>query len=410
MANLMTRLFGSLVTTQAAEHAAERSAMPAGVRPPARAGGQHVTPRRAATLPAVYRALDILCTASSQLSLDAYRGADQLSPAPALIRRPSLRLDRADFVELSVMSLATAGDLFWRLHTGPSGTAGTATVLDIEILNPWSVTVGTDRDGRTVYHHDGDELAPFDPVSRYGQIRHVSRMKLPGASRGLGPIQAAQVELAGALDVRDYAGNWFQDTGQPTGILSSDQELTAADAQLARNAWNGLDEDGRPLDQAANPSGIKVIGKGMDYQALFLKPADAQWLESRQFTTTEVARMFGIPASLMLAAVEGNSQTYSNVEQDWIAFTRYTLMGYTGKIERALSDMLPHGQSARFNLEALQRADTKTRYEGHALALGRWMTADEIRAVEKLPELTDAQRAELAAATPAPPAAQEIDA
>lgn len=406
MANLLQRLFPALVTDQAAEHAAERSAMAPGVRPPARQRSGSVTAAQAVTLPSVYRALDILATSASQLSWDAYRGSDQLSPAPALIRRPSLSLDRADFVELSVLSLATAGDLFWKLSHGPTG------ILDIEVLHPHAVGVGTDQNGRTIYRHGGAELTAYDPVSRTGAVRHITRMKLPGAHRGLGPIQAAQVELAGALDVRDYAGNWFHDTGQPTGILNSEQALTAEDAQLARNSWNGLDENGRPIPQSANPSGIKVIGKGMDYQALFLKPADAQWLESRQFTTTEVARMFGIPASLMLAAVEGNSMTYANVEQDWLAFSRFTLMGYTGKIERAMSDFLPYGTTARFNLEALQRSDTKTRYQGHAIALGRWKTVDEVRHDEKLPPLTTAQRAELDATptTATAQAAQEIDA
>ena len=51
-----------------------------------------------------------------------------------------------------------------------------------------------------------------------------------------------------------------------------------------------------------------------------LSPEDLQFIESQQFNTTQIARLLGIPASLMLAKVEGTSLTYSNIEQEWLTF------------------------------------------------------------------------------------------
>jgi phage portal protein BeeE len=131
-----------------------------------------------------------------------------------------------------------------------------------------------------------------------------------------------------------------------------------------------------------------------------LKPSDIQFLESQQYSTIQMARLIGAPASIMLVAVEGNSQTYSNVEQEWIGYVRFGLMKPLREIEDAFTELLPGRQTARFKVDALLRSDTKTRYEAHRISLSPaagWATLDEVRALEGLAPLTDAQRAELTA-------------
>ena len=126
----------------------------------------------------------------------------------------------------------------------------------------------------------------------------------------------------------------------------------------------------------------------MKYAPIFISPKDAQWIEARQFTTTEIARLFGVPASLMLTGVDGNSQTYSNVEQEWIAFTRFTLTQYLRKIEEALTALAPLGQTIRFNIEGLLRSDTLTRYQAHQIAISTgFETINEAREIEGRPPL-----------------------
>jgi phage portal protein BeeE len=63
-------------------------------------------------------------------------------------------------------------------------------------------------------------------------------------------------------------------------------------------------------------------------------------------------------------------------------------MQYLIVIEDALTDFLPGRQKAQFNLEAILRPDTMTRYESYKLAReAGWMTVDEIRAKEDMPPL-----------------------
>jgi HK97 family phage portal protein len=362
--------------------------MLAGIVPPARtAAGIPVTADTAVSLSTVYRALQILATSASQISYAVERNGLALagSAVPSLMKRPCLALDTSEFIEQTVLSLAATGNAYWLLNRGPAG----GSVLDVTPLNPHEVRPAKDpKTGKLTYWHGGTEYAAED-------IKHMALMKLPGRLTGLGPIQAAQVELRGALELRDYASLWFSEGKVPSGILTSEQVLTADDAKVFKAAWNGTNE--KPVD---NPSGVKVLGKGTTYTPIMLKPADAQWLESQQFTTTQLARLLGMPASLMLATVEGSAMTYSNVEQDWIAFTRFTLMGYLRKIENALTELTAAGQTVRFKLETLLRSDTKTRYEAHNLGItAGFLTINEARAIEGYAPLS---AAELAAAKPAP--------
>ncbi|OYO16283.1 phage portal protein [Enemella evansiae] len=329
----------------------------------------------AATIPAVYRALDVLVGSVGQLTLKSTDHAGQ-RVNNQLVRRPSLTLSRAEWLGQIVLAMATDGNAFLHTRRAPNGE-----VLELEVWAP--ATVLPDLDART-----GRETGYWRNGKRYParDVLHLTKMRLPGQVRGLGPIQAAQATLRGALDMRDTMGAWFDTTGQPAGVLTSDQQLSSADALAYRRAWNNLDAEGEPITTEDNPSRVKVLGKGLRYEPILLKPSDALWLEAQSYTTLEVARLFGIPASLMLASPEGDSQTYANVEQEWIGFIRFTLMAYLRPVEEALSALLEI--DVRFVVDALLRTDTKSRYEAHAVALSNgFLTVNEVRALEGLPPL-----------------------
>lgn len=378
-----------LLNAQATLARHQRSEMLPGIVPPSRSGDA-LTLDTATGLHAVYRAIEILTGAGSQLSIDAKRRNLIVPEPPALLRRPALDMDRADFIEETIMSLIVDGNFYWLKKRAP----GSSDVLALELLNPYSVFPGKDANGRRVFSYQGTEHPAADVIHRY-------RMKLPGQLKGRSVIAAARNDLAAAVNTSNYAGTIFEPGALTRGLLTSDQALSASDATMARRIWNMQDpETGEAIAADANPSGIRVLGKGMNYEALTINPKDAQWIESQDFNVRSIARMFGIPASLMLAAIEGGAGTYQNVAQEWLAFYRFTLIGYLRKIESAFTELLPGGQTAVFNIESLLRADTLTRYQSYALA--SWMTDDEKRGIENLPPLTDAQRAQLAPATPAP--------
>jgi HK97 family phage portal protein len=102
--------------------------------------------------------------------------------------------------------------------------------------------------------------------------------------------------------------------------------------------------------------------------------------------------LFGIPATYMLAGVEGNSMTYTNLEMVDTAFVKYTLMKYLREIEEAFTSLTVRGQVVRFKVDVLQRADIRTRYESYSTAISSgWLTQNEVREIEGLQPLTKSQ-------------------
>lgn len=375
---------------------------PAGVRPPSRTGAM-LTGDTAILISTVYRAVEVLAIGVSQLGLDQWRGNKRITPA-AIIQNPDPAPgnSRPAFLEWSVVSLALDGNAYWRILRAPDGR----TPIAIKPLNPREVTPYLTERDELRYQWRGQTWKPADRTS--GDIIHLQKLRIPGHAAGLGPIEAARAELQGALDARDYASSWFIDGDVPSGILTTDQTLNRDQAKLYKQIWAGYDPD--TGEQEPVGYGVRVLGSGLSYDPLKIKPADLQFLETQQFNTTQIARLFGTPASLMLAVVEGNSQSYSNVEQDWIAFTRFTLMSYIREIEEALSRILPYGNRVRFNVDALQRSDTKTRYEAHEIGLrAGFLTLPEVRGIEGLDPLTDEQLAQLTAAPAAPALANGED-
>lgn len=337
----------------------------------------------ALTLPTVYRATQIITVAVKQLSIKTYRGDEEID-APQWIRRPDINMSRSAFVEMTTTSLVLTGNAFWYITRDNQNR-----VTNLEVLNPLDVVIETNDWGKPLsYSYKGSNY-------NADEIKHLAVGRVPGHSKGQGPIQKAQVDLRGALDLQAYSGHWFTDGGVPTGVLKSDQVLSPEAAQQYKDAWN--------QSQGAT-RGVAVLGQGLNYSPVYLSPTDAQFIENQKFSVTQIARLFGISARLLLASVEGGSMTYANLESEEIVFMRYTLMNYVTEIEDSLSMLLPGRTEAKFNVEALLRPDTLTRYQSYEIAVrSKFHTVDEIRAIENLAPLTKEQKEELGVGQPQGP-------
>ena len=327
-----------------------------GVMPPSRSEVS-VTADTALTLSAVYRAISILATAASQLTLDAWRSGEPIE-RPAVLRKPDVNTHLSAFLEGTVTSLATSGNAYWRLTRNARGE-----VTNVTLLDPWQAF--PNEDGTLGF--GGKTLKP-------DEFRHLALLRLPGRTLGLGPIQACREEIRRAMQLGTYSGAIFNTGSIPSGVLKTDQNLSPDQAKQFQDSW-----------EARDPRSVAVLGHGLDYRPVLLDPESAQFLESQQFSTTAIARLFGIPAHMLLAAVEGSSLTYTNVAQADLAFVRWTLSQYTREIEEAFTSILPGTQTARFNLDAILRPDTRSRYEAHEIALrAGFLTVEEVREIEGL--------------------------
>lgn len=336
------------------------------VAPPARS----TTADGPTTIDAVYRGLQVIETGALQLSVDVWRtlrGITEPTDVPAIVAQPNVDDPGPVFYASTTVCLAARGNAYWHKTKGSDGS-----VINIDLLDPATVTVERDPKRRQLWYHTPLRSDPFTRA----EVSHLKLLRLPGELYGLGPLQAARRQLEGQVAMREYADNWFTDPGHVDALLKTEQQLTADQAKAYKAQW---------LEQQSMRNGPAVMGHGLDYKPLLLNPAELQWLEAQKFGVTGIARLLGIPSSYMLAPVEGANLTYKNQEQEDLALVRFTLMRYLREIELAISAVLPRTQEARFNVDALLRTDTLTRYQAHKIGLDAgFLSVPEVRRTERL--------------------------
>jgi HK97 family phage portal protein len=208
---------------------------------------------------------------------------------------------------------------------------------------------------------------------------HIRGLTLPGSLTGLGPLAVQRRSLGLAIAGEEYSSELFVGGSMPSGVLHVEGELNKDEAEALKNGFVAA-HGGRQRTPA-------VLSGGVKYDALGWSSADLELLESRKYNAQAIATIFGVPGHL-IGIAQSDSMTYSNVQQDSISFVRWSIQPWASRVEAALTELLPRGQEAKFNMGGLMRADMQTRYQAHAVALSSgFMTVDEVRALEDLEAL-----------------------
>lgn len=325
----------------------------------------------ALTLTAVYRSIQIIATPISKMPMRSFRYATGIEVPienPVLVNKPNYLDTKRDFLFQTVVSLALDGNAFWLKSYDSKGQ-----VNNLTLIPSGSVTVRLDEQGRKWYDYQVTSSTAVQ--STMNDIQHLKLFSRAGYLRGLGPIDACNKDISAALDLRAFAANWFGQAGIPTGILKTDKPIGPEDANEITSRWH----------QKQAERQIAVLGQGFEFQTVQLNPRDAMFTDVQIQQVQAIARLFGVPARLLLTGVDGTSDTYSNLQDESQTFYRHTIMGYTDAISDALSECLPRGTRTEFNFEGLFKADMANRFTmwQTAIAAG-FMTVDEVRQKEGL--------------------------
>ena len=334
-------------------------------------GPLSITEATTLSIPAAYRCVQIISDTAASLPLHAYRGKTQLNRTPDILRQPDPTDTRMSTLAAVFTSLLIDGNAY--LLVGNRDSLGFP--RSFVVLAPGAVAL-TVRNGVRYYSVAGQSYDAED-------VLHIRGMTLPGHDVGLGPLAMQRRALGLAIAGEDHAAELYVNGAIPAGILSSEQELTQAEADAAKASFVAA-HGGRQRSPA-------VLSGGMDYKTLSFSAADLELVESRRFSAQQICTIFGVP-SWIVGVGSTDSRTYSNVQDDNPAFVSWTLRPHLSRLEQSLSTLLPRGQEAKFNLDALLRADTLARYSAHSAGLaGGWLSVAEIRALEDLDVEEDLQ-------------------
>jgi HK97 family phage portal protein len=355
---------------------------PAGVTP----AGVRVDRTSALQLSAVWACVSLISESISMLPLDTFfrqNGARHpFRPRPAWLLEPNPDQARHQWVQQQLLSLLL------------DGTAYVFTVRDDrgDILEAWNVpswNVRPKRDlGQVVYEVTDPERGPL--TLNRAQMFHVPGMSWPGELRGMAPLEAARHMLGAGLAAQEFAERYYGQGMHQSGVVEVPGDLTQEQAKDLKGDFQRM---AGGLRKAHLPA---VLTGGAQWKPSICTPEQAQFLQSRAFSVSEIARFFRVPPHL-IGDMEKSTSWGTGIEQQGIGFVTYTLGPWLERLEQAYTrHMLLLGPGSRafakFNVNGLLRGDFKTRNEGYAI--GRnwgWLNADDVRALEDMPPLPDGQ-------------------
>lgn len=343
------------------------------------AAGERVTPQTALRIADAYACIRALSDAAASLPLIAYRRTDDGrqrldGPTAELLGRPAPATTQAALIGQVVAHL----QLFGAAYIGKFRD-GTGRIEQLALLHPERVLPEL-KAGRPRYAVTG----PKGERSVHGpdDVIHVrAGLSIDGLT-GLSPVGQARQALGLSSALTDHAARFFANDGRPGGLLKTPH---GAPDQLTslREAW---DSGNRGVENAHK---VAVVSGEVSFEAISMPMDDAQFLQQRRLSATEIARVFRVPP-YMIGAESGASMTYSNVEQESLHFVTYSLRPWLTLIEQAISaddDLCPGPAYVEFLLDALLRADSATRAQVYTAALNPetgWMTRAEVRRLENL--------------------------
>jgi len=313
----------------------------------------------------VYSCVRVLAEAIASLPITLHqerpngRGSDKVRDHPLydlLYTAPNTDMTTVTWREQQIASQALSGNCYSVITRNGRGE-----VIDLYPV-PWTDCVPQrDLSDYRIYYQINDRgKSERFPAS---EVFHVPGMGFDGVM-GYSPVRMAAEAIGTGMAAEQFNARFF---GQGMNIGSVFQ----TDAALSDKAFSRLQDDlierGSGLANSWKPL---ILEEGLKFNRIPMPLKDAQFIEGRQFTRTEIAGLFRVPPHMI---ADLSRSTFSNIEHQSIDFVTYTLMPYIVAWEKAISWRLltpeerRRGLYVKFNVAGLLRGDYKSRQEGLAV-------------------------------------------
>lgn len=338
---------------------------------PPTASGQEVTADTALRNAAVSACQRVLVASAASLPVEALRRQGRrrtnMDPQPQVVRKPSARVSRRNWVAQVMRGLVRDGNAYLQV-VAVDPRSGYPT--QVEVLPPSAIS-WYPVDGTETLHINGRPQRLWPE----GDIVHVpaSAFIQPGGTYAPSPTDLAREAIGSGLAAERYGAAFFGGGGHPSAIITSNQALDADQAQAIKRSFLTSVRGQEPA----------VFGSGLDYRPIQINPDDTQFIALMQFEVENVCRFYGVPTSMVYGAISGQAVTYSNATQADMQFLKYSLGIWLADVEDMWTSMLPRPIDVRFNVDGLLRMDPATRWQVHETATRiKARTVNEVREYE----------------------------
>lgn len=340
--------------------------------------GVTINKNNAMTLSGVYSAVRVYADALASLPIHVIKESgrnkekDRQHPVYKLLAyKPNNIMTSFDWRQIAIPQLLLWGNSYNLIEFAGGGSRRPISILPI---HPSMVEVNL-LDGKLVYKIKLE--GANDVVVDQTQMIHF---------RGLGDNIEGKSVLEYAADnlglgkAAEAFGKVFFDKGATTsGVLEHPQQLSDKAQANLRKSFNDT------YTGVNNSNKAMILEEGMKWNQISVAPDNAQFLETRQFSISDIARWFKLPPH-MIGDLE--NATFSNIEQQDLNFVKYSILPYVENMEQELNCKLFRENEqgsvyVNMNLEGLLRGDITTRVEAYQkLIQNGVMTPNEARSKE----------------------------
>lgn len=348
--------------------------------------GISVTSERALAHTAVYDCVNILSQSIASLPFSVYKRETSKGkvlnnkafdhPLYSILHdEPNSEMTSYTWRVVVMVHLALRGNHYSQIIRNNAGK-----VVGIYPLFPEKMSIVRVESGelRYLYQHDKYGTVPLYP----NEVLHILGMTMEG-SIGMSPIEYNRHTIGASIAMEEFGGTLFKNGATPSGVVSGTKVTSMSDTgferfkQSFKENYQGLMNAGKPL----------ILEDGFTFTPITISNRDGQYLESRKFTKSDIASVFRIPPHMIN---EMTNATFSNIEHQSIQFVTDAIRPWVVNIEqecrrKLLSESEKKSYYAKFNLAALLRGDTASRYSAYGSGIkDGWMTRNEAREMEDL--------------------------
>ena len=340
--------------------------------------GVTVTERSSLHMPAVWRAVSLISSVSAALPLHTYRSGTKERAEDSLLADPHPELTPYELWRLSYVHRVLWGNGYIQKLRNRAGQ-----VIELWPISPDRVQVtrvrpGEGLPGGKLFQVTDDWGAQHVLTSR--EVLHLPGLGYDGIT-GCSPIRQAAQGIGLGLAAEKSAARLFGSGNMIGGILQAEQRLGFDKAEQLKTRWKAK------MSGVQNSHEVAVLDSGVSFQPVTMPNKDAQFLESREFQVTEIARMFGVPLFLLMETAKSTSWG-TGLEQQALGFVIFDLnpTWLTPTEQRIAKELLPAGIEAKYAVQGLMRGDSRARAEFYRVMreIGA-LSANEIRDLEDRP-------------------------
>lgn len=372
------RFFGSLGENRSAENPkiplSSQSALEY-FNGAASTSGVAVNEDRAMGVASIFAGVRVIAESVASLPLETYertgdnaRERYRSHPSYGVLKtRPNPYMSAFNFFEYGLKQLVFRGNMYAEIEFDGDGYARNLWPLPAEATDPVFTS-----NGRLVYVTTIKNQRVGLPDYR---VLHISA--LGDGINGKGILDYARETIGYAAALDEYQGRFFSNGAHPSGFLKVNKKLSPEARQRIKSAWQ-LSNGG-----LSNAHRTAVFEEDIEWEKTSVSPEEAQALETRKMTRSELAGILRVPAHFIN---DLERATFSNIEHLSLDFVIHTLRPWLVRIEQELNYKLFRGEPnvfAEFNVDGLLRGDKKSRAE--ALEIERRngvITANEWRQIE----------------------------